>query len=164
MTLPVVTIIGKSGSGKTTLMEKLIFELKGRGYKIGTLKHHSHSDFDIDKPGKDSWRHARAGSDHVIIAAPDKIASYRKLQRELEFEEILKEFKDLDFVLAEGYKNANQPSIEVVRLENGTQLISEPKQRIAVASDVDLDVDVPVIGLDEISALADLLEKVFLEA
>lgn len=161
MTIPVVTIIGKSGSGKTTLMEKLIFELKGRRYKIGTLKHHSHSGFDIDKPGKDSWRHARAGSDHVMIAAPDKIASYRKLQRELEFEEILKEFKDLDLVLVEGYKNANQPPIEVVRLENGIQLICEPKQRIAVVSDVDLGRDVPVIGLDEISALADLLEKTF---
>ena len=62
MTIPVVTVIGKSGSGKITLMEKLIFEMKGRGFKIGTLKHHFHAGFEVDQPGRDSWRHARAGS------------------------------------------------------------------------------------------------------
>jgi len=164
MTIPVVTVIGKSGSGKTTLMEKLIFEMKVRGFKIGTLKRHFHSGFEVDQPGRDSWRHAQAGSEHVIIAAPDKIASYRLLQQELEFEDILKEFEDLDLILVEGYKSANKPSIEVVRLENGIQLISEPKQRIAFASDVDLVVDVPVMGLDDISALVDLIEKDILEA
>ena len=163
MTLKIVTIIGKSGSGKTTLMEKLILELKERGYRIGTLKHHSHSGFDIDKPGKDSWRHAQAGSDHVIIAAPDKIASYRLIQKEMEFEEILKEFKELDLVLVEGYKSANQQSIEVLRKENGTELIGEPHLRIAVASDMNLELDVPVVGLDDVSALADLIEQDILE-
>jgi len=163
MMIPVVTVIGKSGSGKTTLMEKLIIEMKRRGFRIGTLKHHFHSGFEVDQPGRDSWRHAQAGSEHVIIAAPDKIASYRLLQQELEFEEILKEFKDLDLILVEGYKSAKQPSIEVVRLENGIQIISEPKQRIAFASDVKLVVDVPVIGLDDIPALADLIEKDILE-
>ena len=163
MTIPVVTVIGKSGSGKTTLMEKWIFEMKRRGFKIGTLKHHFHAGFEVDQPGRDSWRHARAGSEHVIIAAPDKIASYRLLQQEIKFENILKEFKDLDLILVEGYKSANQPSIEVVRLENGIQLISDPKQRIAVVSDADLVVGVPVMGLDDISALADLIEKDILE-
>jgi len=163
MTIPVVTVIGKSGSGKTTLMEKLIFEMKGRGFKIGTLKHHFHAGFEVDQPGRDSWRHAQAGSEHVIIAAPDKIASYRLLQKELKFENIIKEFKDLDLILVEGYKSANQPSIEVVRLENGIQLISDSKQRIAVVSDADLVVGVPVMGLDDISALADFIEKDILE-
>jgi molybdopterin-guanine dinucleotide biosynthesis protein B len=163
MTLKIVTIIGKSGSGKTTLMEKLIVELKERGYRIGTLKHHSHSGFDIDKPGKDSWRHAQAGSDHVIIAAPDKIASYRLIQQEMEFDEILKEFKELDLILVEGYKSANQQSIEVLRKENGTELISEPHLRIAVASDMNLELDVPVVGLDDVSTLADLIEQDILE-
>ena len=76
MCIPLVTIIGKSGCGKTTLMEKLVVELKSRNYKLATIKHHSHRGFDIDKPGKDSWRFAQAGSDHVVIASPDKIASY----------------------------------------------------------------------------------------
>lgn len=163
MDVPVVTIIGKSGSGKTALMEKLIAEFKRRGYKIGTLKHHSHAGFDIDKPGKDSWRHAQAGSDHVIIAAPDKIASYRQLDHELEFEEIISAFHDVDLVLVEGYKSANQLSIELIRKENGVTLISEPGQRFAVAADVELDVDVPRYNLDDVKSMADLIEKRFLE-
>ncbi|RPI82218.1 MAG: molybdopterin-guanine dinucleotide biosynthesis protein B, partial [Chloroflexi bacterium] len=75
--IPLITVIGKSGSGKTTLIERLIIELSKRGYRLATVKHHSHSGFDIDFPGKDSWRFARAGSCHVVIAAPDKIAAYR---------------------------------------------------------------------------------------
>lgn len=163
MNIPVVTVIGKSKSGKTTLLEKLIAEVKRRGYKVGTLKHHSHAGFDVDKPGKDSWRHAKAGSDHVVIAAPDKIASYRLLEKELDFEEIIDEFSDLDLILVEGYKSANQPAIEVVRKENGVELISEPEQRIAVASDVSLALNVPVLDLNDAGGLADLIEKRFLE-
>lgn len=163
MNIPVVTVIGKSRSGKTTLLEKLIGEVKRRGYKVGTLKHHSHTGFDVDKPGKDSWRHAKAGSDHVIIAAPDKIASYRLLEKELDFEEIIAEFSDLDLILVEGYKSANQPAIEVVREENGLELISETEQRIAVASDVFLVLNVPVLDLNDAGGLADLIEKRFLE-
>lgn len=163
MNIPVVTVIGKSKSGKTTLLEKLIAEVKRRGYKVGTLKHHSHAGFDVDKPGKDSWRHAKAGSDHVVIAAPDKIASYRLLEKELDFEEIIAEFSDLDLILVEGYKSANQPAIEVVRKENGVELISEPEQRIAVASDVSLALNVPVLDLNDAGGLADLIEKRFLE-
>jgi molybdopterin-guanine dinucleotide biosynthesis protein B len=158
MKIPVVTVIGKSGSGKTTLLEKLIAEVRWRGYRVGTLKHHSHAGFEIDKPGKDSWRHARAGSQHVIIAAPDKIASYRELERELDFEEIIAKFSDLDLILAEGYKSANQPAVEVIREENGLELISDPEQRIAVASDVLLELDVPVLDINDARGLVDVIE------
>lgn len=163
MSVPVVTIIGKSGSGKTMLMEKMIGELKDRGHNIGTLKHHSHAGFDIDRPGKDSWRHAKAGSDHVIIAAPDKIASYRLLDQELEFEEVITEFEDVDVVLVEGYKSANRPSIEVIREENGLELISDPEQRLAIAADAKLDTDVPLFDLNDVQGMADLVEERFLE-
>jgi molybdopterin-guanine dinucleotide biosynthesis protein MobB len=163
MSIPVVTIIGKSKSGKTTLMEKLITELKERGYRVGTLKHHSHSAFEIDQPGKDSWRHARAGSEHVIIAAPDKIASYRLLKRELDFDQIIREFSDLNLILVEGYKSAHQPSIEVIREENGLELISDLGQLIAVAADVPFEIDVPVLDLEDIDGLANLIETSFLE-
>jgi len=169
MSVPVVTIVGKSKSGKTTLLEKLIAEIKERGYRVGTLKHHSHAGFDIDKPGKDSWRHAQAGSEHVIIAAPDKIASYRLLARELSFDEVIGEFSDLDLVLVEGYKSANQPAVEVIRKENGLELITEPRQRIAVAADVessrlDLEENVPVFDLDDPGPLVEMIEKRFLES
>ena len=103
---PVVTIIGRSGSGKTTPMQALIPELSHRGYRIATIKHHSHSGFEVDQPGKDSWRYARAGSVEVIIAAPDKIPSYRSLKWELTLAEIVQEVHEADLILVEGYKQA----------------------------------------------------------
>jgi molybdopterin-guanine dinucleotide biosynthesis protein B len=130
MPIPVVTIIGKSGSGKTTLMEGLIPELSRRGYRLATVKHHSHSGFDVDQEGKDSWRHARAGSVHVIIAAPDKIASYRQLRTELTLAEIVQEVRDVDLILVEGYRQAGYPSLEVQRAEVSTTLVSSPEQRL----------------------------------
>ncbi|MCU0489929.1 MAG: molybdopterin-guanine dinucleotide biosynthesis protein B, partial [Anaerolineales bacterium] len=74
MTAPILSIIGKSNSGKTTLLEKLIPELRQRGYRVATIKHHAHAGFEIDQPGKDTWRHAQAGSQVVVITAPDKLA------------------------------------------------------------------------------------------
>ena len=101
--IPILSIIGKSGCGKTTLLEKLIAELKRRGYRVATIKHHSHPGFEIDQPGKDTWRHAQAGSDHVIIAAPDKIASIRRLSRPLTLDEIAAEIREVDIILTEGF-------------------------------------------------------------
>lgn len=163
MPIPVVTLIGKSGSGKTTLLEKLVSEFKSRQYRIATIKHHSHAGFDIDVPGKDSWRFAQAGSDHVIIAAPDKIASYRKLERELELEEIVPMVTGVDLILAEGYLQARLPTIEIVRAERDTHLISDPGQLIAIASDLSFDLTVPQFSLDDTKGIADLVERLFLK-
>jgi len=162
MPIPVITIIGKSGSGKTTLMEGLIPELSRRGYRIATVKHHSHSGFEVDEEGKDSWRHARAGSVHVIIAAPDKIASYRQLQKELMLDEIVQEVRDVDLILVEGYRQAGYPSLEVQRKEVSNGLISTPGQRFAVAADQLVDAGVPCFSLDDFKRMADLIEKRFL--
>ena len=162
MTVPVIIVVGRSGSGKTTLMEKLITELTRRGYAVGTVKHHSHVGFDIDLPGKDSWRHAQAGSQHVVVAAPDKIASYRLLDRELELDEITAGMEGLDLILVEGYRQANQPALEVVRSANSLEMVSNPAWRFAVATDVPLDVDVPQFHLDDVQPIADLIETRFL--
>jgi molybdopterin-guanine dinucleotide biosynthesis adapter protein len=162
MPIPVVTLIGKSGSGKTTLMEALIPELSRRGYRIATIKHHSHSGFEVDQEGKDSWRHARAGSVHVIIAAPDKIASYRPLKAELTLAEIVQEVREADLVLVEGYKQAGYPSIEVLRSEVGVELIGSPAQRFAVAADFSLATGVPCFDLEDVSGISDLIEERFL--
>lgn len=160
---PLVTIIGKSGSGKTTFMEKLIPIIVERGYRVGTVKHHSHSGFDIDRPGKDSWRHAQAGSQHVIIAAPDKIATYRQLERELTLDEITTQIDGVDIILVEGYKQANKPAVEVVRGANSFDLIGSQVQRIAVAADITLDVSVPQYDLNDAMGVASLIEKSFLK-
>jgi molybdopterin-guanine dinucleotide biosynthesis protein MobB len=162
MPIPVVTIIGKSGSGKTTLMEALIPELSRRGYRIATVKHHSHSGFEVDQPGKDSWRHARAGSVHVIISAPDKIASYRPLKAELALAEIVPEVREADLILVERYKQAGYPTLEVLRSEVSLELIGMPEQRFAVAADIPMAIGVPCFGLDDITGISDLIEELFL--
>lgn len=162
MSIPILSIIGKSGSGKTTLLEKLIPELKRRGRRLATIKHHSHPGFEIDQPGKDTWRHAQAGSDQVIIAAPDKIASIRRLQRELSLDEIAASIRDVDIIITEGYKRAGKPALEVVRAVNGLETISQPPQLIAIATDIPLNIDVPQFDLDDAEGLVSLIERTFL--
>lgn len=157
MTIPLITIIGKSGSGKTTLLEKLITELKTRGYKLATVKHHSHRGFDVDKPGKDSWRFAQAGSDHVVIASPDKIASYRQIDRERSLDEIAATIDEVDLILVEGYKQAEKPAIEIIRAANSEEILGSKEQRIGLVTDLPLDLGVPTFGLEDVSAISDLI-------
>jgi len=158
-TIPILTVIAKSGSGKTTFLEKMIRELTGRGYLLATVKHHSHSGFEIDHPGKDSWRQAQAGSQHVIIAAPDKIASYRLLDHELTLDEVVVDVTGVDLILVEGYKQAGKDSIEIIRREVGTELICDPHKTIAIVTNTPLDVPIPQFGLDDIPQVADLVEE-----
>jgi molybdopterin-guanine dinucleotide biosynthesis protein B len=143
-------------------MEKLVRELTGRGYRLATIKHHSHAGFEIDVPGKDSWRFAQAGSRHVTIAAPDKIASYRLLDHALELDEIITETSGVDLILVEGYKQANKPAIEVLRAANSRETICNSIQRVAIASDFPLELGVPQFGLEDVVEIADLIEQRFL--
>ena len=158
MSIPVICIIGVSGSGKTTLLEKLIPEFKRRGYRLATVKHHSHAGFDIDHPGKDSYRHAQAGSDHVVIAAPDRIASYRQVQQEPTLDEIVSGIRDVDLILVEGYKQAGKPSVEIVRGDLGVRPLATAGQVFAIASNVSITAPVPVLNLTDIHGLADVIE------
>ena len=168
MPIPIISIIGKSGSGKTVLLEKIIPELKRRGYRVATIKHHFHPGFEIDIPGKDTWRHARAGSDQVIIAGPDRIASIRLLERELTLDEIVESIiapgvPPVDIILTEGFKRAGKPALEVVRLKNGLEIISGNEQLVAVATDTPLEVTVPQFDLDDATKIADFIENHFLK-
>jgi len=162
MPIPIISFVGKSGSGKTTLLEKLIPELRRRGYRVATVKRHAHPGFEIDVPGKDTWRHAQAGSDHVIIAAPDKIASIRRLERELTLDEIAASVSDVDLILTEGFKHAGKPAIEVVRAAAGLDLVSDPQQRRALASDTPFDLGLPCFELNDAVGIADWIESTFL--
>lgn len=162
MTIPIIAVIGKSKAGKTTLIEKLIGELKRRGYRVATIKHHSHPGFDIDVPGKDSWRFAQAGSDHTIIAAVDKVAAYWKIDHELTLDEIAAEVHDVDIILTEGYCRSGKPAIEIVRAQNSRELIGSREQWIALVADFPIEEDVPRFGLDEINGVVNLLEQKFL--
>jgi molybdopterin-guanine dinucleotide biosynthesis protein B len=159
--IPVISVVGKSDVGKTTLLEKLIRELKSRGYRVATVKHDAHS-FEIDRPGKDTWRHAQAGSDHVVIASPARIAHIQRTERELSLPEIVATINDVDIILTEGYKRGPAPKIEVSRAEKGRELLCTRQELVALATDQHFDLDVPKFGLDDAAGLVDLIEKQFL--
>ena len=162
--LPVICFVGKSGCGKTTLIEKLIPELKARGFRIGTVKHHAHPGFDIDKPGKDTWRHAQAGSDHVVIAAPDKIASIRKLTDRLDLEKIAANFTDVDLIITEGFSRTHFPKIEILRSDWNVEPLDQIVNRVAwVTDNPDLETDLPAYSLEDIHGLADFIVHTFIE-
>lgn len=163
MSIPIVTFVGRSGSGKTTLLVQVIAELTRRGYRVGTIKHHPRSDFPFDQPGKDSWRHAQAGSRHTVIAGPGKMASVRVLDRELSLEEVAAGISDVDVILVEGHKQAEVPTIEVVRAANSLDIVGRPACRIALVTDTDLDLGVPRYSLDDAGGVADLIEARFLK-
>lgn len=116
--IPVVSFIGRSNSGKTTFLEKVVRELKLRGYRVAIVKH-THHDFEIDRPGKDTWRLAQAGGDIVVLSSPDKVALVEYPDAELTLDEISALFKTkVDIVLTEGYKNGNAPKILILSSED----------------------------------------------
>ncbi len=156
--IPIVSIVGKSDAGKTTLIEKLIPELKRRGYRVATIKHDAHR-FDIDHPGKDSYRHFHAGADWTVIGSPDKIASVRRLDRELTLDEIAAQIAGVDLILTEGYKREARCRIEVSRRARAAELISLPEELFAIAADYPIDAGVPVYDLNDAAGLADLIER-----
>jgi molybdopterin-guanine dinucleotide biosynthesis protein B len=159
--IPIVSIVGKSDAGKTTLLEKLIPELKRRGYRVATIKHDAHQ-FEIDHPGKDSYRHFHAGSDWTVIGSPGKIASIRRIERELTLDEIAATLSGVDIILTEGYKREARQRIEVSRREQSTELISDRSELLAIASDYAIDIGVPVYDIDDARGLVDLIEQAVL--
>jgi len=144
--IPIICIIGRSNSGKTTVLEKLIRKYRRRDYRVATIKHHSHPGIEIDRPGKDTWRHAQAGSDHVVISAPDRVASIRRVDREPTLEEIATSIHDVDVILTEGYKQTDQGKIEVVRAARRNEPICTPGELLALVTDVNIPYDVPQFG------------------
>lgn len=160
---PIVSIVGWSGSGKTTLLEKLIPELSGRGYRVATVKHYSHG-FDMDREGKDTWRHRKAGSVCTVLASATQLGLVRDMDHDAPLDEIRDRFvHDADIILSEGYKQDSAPKVEVYRKELGRDpLCRESNGFLAVMSDMALGVGCVCLGLDDIKKLADLIEDRFL--
>ena len=115
---PAISIVGRHNSGKTTLIEQVIKELVARGHDVGSIKHHSHVGFDIDYPGKDSYRHRAAGASEVVIAAPDMLARVKMLQEEVECNDIVRSMPGHDIIVVEGYRKSGLPTIEIMRSGN----------------------------------------------
>jgi len=125
----IIGFAGYSGSGKTTLLEKVIPFLTAQGLRIAVIKH-AHHDFDIDKPGKDTYRHRKAGASEVLIVSSQRWALMHELSAETEpsLEYLCSRFTAYDLILAEGYKHAAIPKLEVHRIETGAESLypSEP--------------------------------------
>lgn len=156
---PVVSVIGNSGAGKTTFLEKLVPVLRARGYRVACIKHDVHN-FDIDHPGKDTWRLARAGSDIVMIASPKKMALIANVNEEPTLPELVAMLAQrADIVLTEGYRSAATLKIEVSRQAAGSQLVAAPDQMLALVTDQEFALAVPQFGLDDAEGVADLLEE-----
>ena len=115
---PAVAIVGRHNSGKTTFIVKVIAELTARGYDVGSIKHHSHPGFEIDIPGKDSYRHREAGATETIIAAPGQVARIKTVRGESECADLVASMPGHDIVLVEGYRKSGLPSIEIMRAAN----------------------------------------------
>ena len=161
-----VSFVAKSGTGKTTLIEKVIAILKERGWLVGAIKHDAHR-FDIDHPGKDSYRLTAAGADTMLISSPEKLALVKKHTSPPSIEELISTyFSDVDIVLTEGFKKSSIPKIELHRKERSNNLICRGEENdpslIAVASDEILELDVPVLDLNNAGEVTDFIEGRFL--
>jgi molybdopterin-guanine dinucleotide biosynthesis protein B len=158
----IIGLAGWSGSGKTTLIKKLIPRLIARGIAVSTLKH-AHHGFDLDQPGKDSFFHRTAGATEVIISSAKRWAILHELREQPEWDlaALVGKMSPVDLVLVEGFKRDAFPKLEIHRIANGKPLIHpEDPHIVAVASDSALpQARVPVIDLNDIEAIADLLLK-----
>ena len=158
----IITIVGKSDSGKTTLLEKLITHLTQKGYKIGSVKH-AHSGFEMDKEGKDSWRHKKAGAANTLVISEDKIAMVKD-DKTSYLEKMQFYLSDNDIILAEGFKRQNLPKIEIFRRQNVHKepLCKGDENLIAFVTNSDYKLDVPTFGIEDIIEIAKFIELNFL--
>ncbi len=154
-------VTGWKNSGKTGLMERLITEFTARGLSVSSIKHAHHS-FDIDHPGRDSYRHRDAGARQVLLASRNRWALMHELRDEDEpsLGDLLKQLSPVDLVLIEGYKRDRHPKIEAHRKETGQPLIApEDETIVAVASDTSVSVDRPVLDLNDTASIANFIAQ-----
>jgi len=163
MKTKIITIVGKSNSGKTTLLEKLIALLTDKGYRIGSVKH-AHDGFEMDKEGKDSFRHRKAGARATLVITENKIAMIKDDTTSY-IEKIQSYLSDMDIILAEGFKKQNLPKIEIFRTKSVHKepLCMNDENLIAFVTDSDYKPDVPIFGLEDIKQIADFIEFNFLK-
>ena len=150
---------GYSGSGKTTLVEKLVPLIVARGMTVSIIKH-AHHDFDIDRPGKDSYRHRQAGASEILISSSRRWAQMHELrgEAELSLEQLIERISPCDLLFIEGFKREQIPKLEVYRKVLGEPLLfPEDKNIVAVATDTPIESQIPVLSLNQPSAVADFI-------
>jgi len=157
--MKVFGIAGWSNAGKTTLIERALPLLRARGLRVSIVKH-AHDKFDIDRPGKDSFRFREAGSHEVLISSPTRWALMREHRGSPEpgLTALLSHLSDCDLVLVEGYKREAMPKLEVHRAANGKPLLAPNDPHIvALASDLPVATGLPQFRLDDVEAIVDFI-------
>jgi molybdopterin-guanine dinucleotide biosynthesis adapter protein len=157
--MKIIGIAGWSGAGKTTLLTRVIPRLTARDLRVSTVKHAHHA-FDVDQPGKDSHTHRMAGATEVLVSSANRFALMHELRGAPEWTlaALLDKLSPVDLVLVEGFKREAHPKLEVFRAAVGKPLLHpEDRDIVAIASDGPLRADVPVVSLDDIEAVADIL-------
>ena len=150
---------GFSGSGKTTLIEQLIPVLISKGLRVSLIKH-AHHDFDIDQPGKDSYRHRKAGCAEVLVASANRWALMHELREETEqtLDTLLTHFSPCDLVLVEGFKKEPIPKLEIFRAANNKPLLyPEDSHIVAIATDGKVVTDLPILDINQPHIVADFI-------
>src|SRR6185369_2881429 len=156
MSMKIFGIAGYSGSGKTTLIEKLIPVFTQRGLAVSLIKH-AHHTFDVDQPGKDSYRHRHAGCNEVLVTSSRRWALMHELRGAPEptLQELIGHITPCDLLLVEGYKREPIPKLEVYRSVTGESLLfPQDAHIVAVASDQSVDTRLPQFNLDDAPAIA----------
>ena len=162
-TPPIVSLVGYSGSGKTTFLEKLIPALSKFGLKVATIKHDVHG-FEMDKPGKDTWRHKKAGAVATIISSVSKIGLVMDSDHDHDPEELTRLFPEVDIVLTEGYKDTPHLKLEIFRpdvTENKIPLCTNDPHLLAIVSNQKVLLSIPRFGLNDIEGVAKYLINYF---
>jgi molybdopterin-guanine dinucleotide biosynthesis adapter protein len=161
--IPILSIVGTSDSGKTTLIEKLVPELSRRGWRVATVKHDVHA-FEMDREGKDSFRHKAAGAVAVIVSSPSRIGLIEDVDHDHSLRELAERFHlDADLLVSEGYKRESNSKIEVFRMGHRPDLLCGPNDGlVGIASDVPIQRGVPCVHIDDAAGLADLVESTVL--
>ncbi|MBS1263703.1 MAG: hypothetical protein MAG715_00892 [Methanonatronarchaeales archaeon] len=157
---PIIAVVGRSGSGKTTLLERLLPELVERGYRVGTVKHHAHTGFEFDKPGKDSYRHKQAGAAVSAVSAPDKLAIVRSIGDEWGLRLIAERMMpDVDAVLTEGYSSTGVPRIVIATEEDDGDIFGGGRVLAVLKKErgLTVEVDCPVLSRDDVDEVAEIV-------
>jgi molybdopterin-guanine dinucleotide biosynthesis protein B len=157
--MKVIGLAGWSGAGKTTLLTRLIPYFNAEGLKVSVVKH-AHHEFDIDVPGKDSWVHRKSGAVEVMVSSTMRWALMHELRgaSEPKLPELLAKMSPVDLVVIEGFKRDPHRKIEVYRAANGKPpLFPDDPGIVGVATDTELETQLPVAHLDDIKAIAAMI-------
>ena len=157
----VIGLAGWSGAGKTTLLTRLIPYFISKGLRVSVIKH-AHHEFDVDVPGKDSWVHRQSGAAEVLVSSGKRWALMHELRSAHEpgLPELLAKMSRVDLVIVEGFKSEPYRKIEVHRAANGKPpLFPHDSEIVGIASDAKLETVLPVVDLDDIPAIAAMMQR-----